>query len=124
MDKTNSKILTLSFALFSMLAGLTLHYFIRILSSAFGFIARFTDADIVRHGLPVLFGVVVFAILQFNPRVTNWGEEVISEIKKVVWPSKKDTYAMTIVVIIFLLITSVIVTSFDFFSAKIMALLV
>lgn len=123
MDKTNSKILTLSFALASALAGFTLHLLIKAFAGAFGVVARFADTDTVRHGLPVVFGLVVFSILQFNPRILAWGDEVAVEARKVVWPSQKDMTAMTIVVIVMVLISSVIVTSFDFISGYVISML-
>lgn len=123
MDKTNSKVLTLSFALASALAGFTLHLLIKILAGAFGAVARMADTDMVRHILPVVFGLVMFALLQFNPRVLTWGEEVVVEIRKVVWPSGKDTTAMTIVVVIFVIIASFIITSFDLLAGQAINLL-
>ncbi|MBO9665884.1 MAG: preprotein translocase subunit SecE [Bdellovibrio sp.] len=116
MEKANSKILTLSFALAGALLGLTVHLLIKAFSGAFGVVARAADSDLVRHGLPVAVGFVLFAALQFNPRVMAWGEEVVSEIRKVVWPSRKDTTAMTIVCVVMVLISSVIISSFDLIS--------
>ena len=120
MDKTNSKILTLSFAAAGATVGITISLLIRAFSGAFGVVARLTDADIVRHGLPVAIGFLVFALLQFNPKVLSWGEEVVVEVRKVVWPSRKDTTAMTIVVLIMVVISSVIITGFDGISAQVM----
>jgi preprotein translocase subunit SecE len=118
MDKTNSKVLTLSFAMAGALMGLTLHFLMRSLAGAFGVIARMSDSDLVRHGFPVVLGILTFAVLQFNPKVLTWGEEVVIEIRKVVWPSRKDTTAMTIVVVIMVLISSLIVTGFDLLSGS------
>lgn len=119
MDKSTSKILTVSFAAGGILIGLTLHLLLQAFAGAFGVVARLTDADLVRHGFPVLVGFIVFAVLQFNPRVLAWGEEVVVEVKKVVWPSRKDTVAMTIVVLIMVAISSLIITGFDGMSAAI-----
>jgi preprotein translocase subunit SecE len=116
MDKTNSKVLTLSFALLGALSGLTLSMLIKSFSGAFGIIARMSDSDLIRHGLPVVFGLLVFSVLQFNPRVMSWADDVVSEIRKVVWPSQKELTAMTIVVVVMVLLSSAIVTSFDFIS--------
>ncbi|MEN0058105.1 MAG: preprotein translocase subunit SecE [Bdellovibrio sp.] len=116
MDKANSKILTLSFALAAILVGLTVSLLIKAFAGAFGVVARAADSDFVRHGLPVVLGIAVFAVLQFNPKVMAWGEEVVSEIRKVVWPSRKDTTAMTIACVIMVLISSVIISSFDLIS--------
>lgn len=118
MDKTNSKILTLSFATAAALGAFVLHLLIKILAGAFGVVARVTDTDVVRHGAPLVFGALIFLALQLNPRVLVWGDEVVSEIRKVVWPSGKDTTAMTIVVVVFVLIASVIITTFDLLAGQ------
>ncbi len=117
MDKTNSKVLTLSFALTGALLGFTVHLLIKIFAGVFSVVARAADADLVRHGVPVAVGFAVFAALQFNPKVIAWGSDVVSEIRKVVFPSRKDTTAMTIVVVVMVLISSVIVSTFDVLSA-------
>lgn len=116
MEKTNSKILTLSFAIAAALVGLTAHLLIKAFSGAFGVVARFADTDMVRHGLPIALAFVTFALLQFNPRVTSWAEEVVLEVRKIVWPSRKDVTAMTIVCVVMVLISSVIISSFDMIS--------
>ncbi|WP_413560181.1 preprotein translocase subunit SecE [Bdellovibrio sp. HCB209] len=116
MEKTNSKIITLSFAIAGALLGLTVHMLIKAFAGAFGIVAKLADNDLFKHGLPVGTGILLFALLQFNPRVQTWGEEVVSEIRKVVWPSRKDTTAMTIVCVVMVLISSVIISSFDLIS--------
>lgn len=116
MEKANSKILTLSFAVAAILVGLTTSLLIKAFAGAFGVVARAADVDMVRHGLPVLLGFGLFFALQFNQRVLVWGEEVVTEIRKVVWPSRKDTVAMTIACVVMVLISSVIISSFDLIS--------
>ncbi|WP_413577434.1 preprotein translocase subunit SecE [Bdellovibrio sp. HCB290] len=116
MEKTNSKIITLSFAVAGALLGLTVHMLIKAFSGAFGVVAKLADNDLFKHGLPVGAGILLFVLLQFNPRVQAWAEEVVSEVRKVVWPSRKDTTAMTIVCVVMVLISSVIISSFDLIS--------
>lgn len=113
MDNTNSKIITLSFAISGAIAGMTLHLLIKSFSAAFGVVARFAATDVVRHGLPVVFGLAVFAVLQFTPKIVSWADEVTVEIRKVVWPSRKDTISMTIVVLIMVGISSLLIAGFD-----------
>ena len=117
MDKTNSKILTLSFVAFSALIGVTVSTLLKVFSGAFGPIAKAMNYDLFRHGLPVVIALSLFAYLQFNKNVLTWSDEVIAEVKKVVWPPVKDTRGMTIIVIVMVLISSVIVSVFDMFSA-------
>jgi preprotein translocase subunit SecE len=123
VDKTNSKLMTLSFAAASALVGISLHLLIKAFAGAFGIVARAADSDVIRHGVPVALGLLMFSILQFNPKVLVWGDEVISEIRKVVWPTRKETSAMTVVVVIMVLISSVIITSFDFISGYVLNIL-
>lgn len=116
MEKANSKILTLSFAIAALLVGLTTSLLIKAFAGAFGVVARAADSDLVRHGLPVVLGFVLFVALQFNQRVLSWGEEVVTEVRKVIWPSRKDTTAMTIACVMMVLVSSVIISSFDLIS--------
>lgn len=126
MDKTNSnsKVLTLSFAVAGVLTGLVVHFLMKSFGAAFGVVARLTDSDLVRHGLPVALGFVVFLLLQFNPRVLLWGEEVVTEVRKVVWPSRKDLVAMTIVVCVMVLISSIVISAFDFVAGYLVKMMV
>lgn len=116
MDKLNSKIMTVSFAATGAILGLTLSLLIQAFTGVFPVMARLGGQDWFRHGVPVGVAFATFLLLQLNPKVRVWADEVISEIRKVVWPSRKDTTAMTIVVCIMVLISSAIVTSFDFVS--------
>ena len=89
MDKTNSKILTVSFALAGALVGLTLSLLITAFAGVFGWMARLSSVDMFRHGIPVGIGFLVFLVLQLNPRILAWGDEVVSEIRKVVAIGKR-----------------------------------
>lgn len=123
MDKLNAKILTMSFAVAAALTGLTLSLLIQTFSGVFSWMARLAGQDWFRHGVPVSVGLIVFLILRLNPKVLTWGDEVVSEVRKVVWPSRKDTTAMTIVVCVMVLISSLVITSFDFVSGYVVNLL-
>lgn len=116
MDKTNSKVITLSFVAFSALIGFTVATLLKVFSGAFGVIAKAMNFDLFRHGLPVAVGVGLFIYLQFNGKVLTWADEVIAEVKKIVWPPIKDTKGMTIIVIVMVMLSSAIVSVFDMFS--------
>ncbi|AGH96139.1 preprotein translocase subunit SecE [Pseudobdellovibrio exovorus] len=116
MDNTNSKIVTLSFLTFSAIVGFTLATLLKVFSGAFSVVARAMNYDLVRHGLPIAVAFGLFIYLQFNKGILKWADEVIAEVRKVVWPPAKDTRGMTIVVVIMVLISSVIVSVFDMFS--------
>ena len=116
MENTNSKIITASLAAAGVALGLTVHLVLKAFAGAFGVVARFADYDIVRHGLPITAGLLLFGICQFHPKIRTWAEEVVAEVRKVVFPSGKDTTAMTISVIIMVVISSLIITIMDWAS--------
>lgn len=116
MDKTNSKIITISFVSFAALIGFTVSTLLKVFSGAFGVIAKAMNYDLFRHGVPVVIALALFIYLQFNGKVLTWADEVIAEVKKIVWPPLKDTKGMTIIVVVMVLISSVIVSVFDMFS--------
>ena len=113
---TNAKIVTICIVAFSILIGFTVSNLLRVLSGAFGIIAQSMNYDGFKHGIPVAIALGLFLSLQFNKKFLVWSDEVIAEIKKVVWPSSKDTRGMTIVVILMVFISSIIISVFDLFS--------
>lgn len=123
MDKTNSKMLTVSFAAAAAMLGFTLSLLIQAFTGVFPIMARLGGQDWFRHGVPVGIAFATFLLLQLNPKIRTWADEVVSEIRKVVWPTRKDTTSMTIVVCIMVLISSAIVTSFDFVSGYVISVL-
>lgn len=124
MEGNNQKILTVSFIVLGLLAAVVLNVLLQTMGASFGVMARLTANDFIQHGLPVALGIIVFAILQFNSKVKEWGNEVVVELKKVVWPSRKDTSALTIVVCVMLLISGFVIGAFDFLSAYVLNLIV
>jgi len=124
MDNTNSKIATLSFLSFSVLIGFTIATLLKVFSGAFGPVARAMELDIVRHGVPVASAMALFIYLQFNRGVLNWADQVIAEVKKIVWPPSKDTKAMTVIVIVMVFISSLIISFFDMVSGFVLNQLV
>jgi preprotein translocase subunit SecE len=121
MENSNQRIKTLCFALFAAVCAFAIAVIFQSLAGAFGVVARSMDSDLVRHGLPVTIGLSIFLYLQFNKHIRDvWAEEVVVEVSKVVWPSQKDTRAMTIVVVIMVIISTIIISTFDFGSGAIL----
>lgn len=48
-----------------------------------------------------------------NPKINKFSNEVAAELSKVTWPTRKDTYAQTIVVVIVSIIAAIILGVFD-----------
>ena len=124
MEKTINKIMMVSFVCGAFLVGYTIEVLHTILSSSWGPYARLTDSDLITHGLPVIFGLIFFIYAISSKSVKAWAQEVIVEVSKVVWPSKKDTVAMTIFVCFFMILTGVILGIFDFFSSQVIQFII
>jgi len=65
------------------------------------------------YATPVALGGVF--LLWRNPTVFGWATEVAQEMKKVTWPTKEETRASTIVVIVLTIIMSIFLGLFDLF---------
>ena len=114
------KIIQVSNVLIALTAGYCLRVLFEFFAVLFGPVAKAYSLDGFRHGLPVAFGILVFAVLQFHPRIRKWMQAVVSEIDKVVWPTKKDTFSMTAVVCVILLVSGVVLGLFDLSAGTLM----
>lgn len=116
----NKKIITLSFMVVSIVVGYVSRILLDTLGATVSAVGRFSHETWFTHGFPVLLGAGLFFYLQFNQSILVWADDVVSEIKKVVWPSRKDTVAMTIVVCVMVIISGVILGLFDTISIVLM----
>lgn len=124
MEKDNSKLITLAFLIAGGLTWLVVGVLFESFSASFGAVAALRGNTFVLHGLPVGAGLAVFISLQFNKKIVEWANEVATEIAKIVWPSRKDTTAMTTVCCIMVLVAGVVFGIFDFFSSNLIKMLV
>ena len=109
----NLKIVTVSFIVLSFLLAFVARVIFETLSVAFGFFANFYSMDLFRHGAPILAGVGSFVFFQINKSYQKLADEVVTEVKKVVWVGKKELYSMTILVSVILIVSGVVLGLFD-----------
>lgn len=103
--------------LFSILIGIVVAVILETASAVgTGAFGRAISNQTVRTVLPVVIGLIIFAILQTNKKVVAWSDDVVSEIRRIVWPSRRDTTSMTIVVCIMLLISGLALGLLDVLS--------
>ena len=67
----------------------------------------------VAVAVSVAVAVAVGVVLWKNERINTSSHEVVAELRKVTWPSRKETQTSTIVVIITTVIVSFILWLFD-----------
>lgn len=116
MNNENKKFITVSFVAAGIIVGIVVSSLLAAFSTFSGALASAYANDTLRHGIPVAFGIITFLILQFNKKTVTYADEVVSELKKVVWPNRKDTTAMTIVVCIMVVISGLVLGFFDTIS--------
>src|SRR4030095_3608966 len=58
-------------------------------------------------------GAVTFVVLRRHPKVKEFGIEVLNELSKVTWPSRKETMISTGVIMVMVGIASLILFFFD-----------
>jgi preprotein translocase subunit SecE len=119
MDQTNKKVITVGFLGAGLLTAYVLTTILTILEASVSFFARLAENDLFTHGFPVGMGILVFLFLQFNPKTVKWADEVITEIRKMVWRTMKDTVAVTIAVCIMVIISGILLGLLDFISGKV-----
>ncbi len=76
------------------------------------FFARVPN-DFIINGIAAAIALVVGITLYRNDRVYVLANDVAMELKKVTWPTKKETQAATLVVIVTVLVAAVILGIFD-----------
>jgi preprotein translocase SecE subunit len=119
MDQTNKKVITVGFLAAGLLTAYVLNTVLTLLQASVSFFARLAENDLFTHGFPVAMGILVFLYLQFNPKTRQWADDVITEIRKMVWRTMKDTVAVTIAVCIMVIISGILLGLLDFVSGKV-----
>lgn len=120
MEKDNRKIITVCFVIVAALIWGTVTVLMNSLAGSFSWVARMRAIELVNHGLPVGLALLAFGLLQFNPKIVTWADEVVVEIRKVVWPTRKDTMGMTTVVCIMVVLAGVMFGIWDFVSGNLL----
>ena len=116
--------MSVSYLLAGAGAAYVVSVLLQVLAASVGFFARLYDSDLVRHGIPIATAALVFGYLMFNTKTRAWGQEVIVEISKIVWPSRKDTQRMTVAVSIIILLAGAILGFFDFISRHLVNIII
>lgn len=86
-------------------------------------IRRLPGINIIREALPVVLAISCFLILVKHPKVNTVLEEVVSELKKVTWPSREEVIRSTTVVLVCITIASLVLASFDLLFGKVIGYL-
>lgn len=108
-----------SSALLWFMARSSLHF----LYLTFYQVRRLPGIAVIREVVPILLGGVLFGVLLRHPVVNAYLEDVVSELKKVTWPSRDDVVKSTTVVLVCIVIASFILAGFDLIWGKVITFL-
>ncbi|MBQ7143977.1 MAG: preprotein translocase subunit SecE [Oscillospiraceae bacterium] len=62
--------------------------------------------------------------LSFTQKVSKWWREMKSELKKVVWPSKKQIVNNTVVALVVMFVSAVVIWGFDEIAKQLLQALI
>ena len=105
--------------IFYVLAAISLGFFFEKVFAVVFTYARWNDVQVLGEdwtlttilGFAVAFGGA--AITYFNPKAQTVSYEIASELKKVTWPTLRETRAATVAVVVASVISMVILFAFD-----------
>ena len=108
-----NKFVHLTFALAALLVAFVVS---RATDWAWSYFAK--PNDLVINGFAILVAATAAVVAYRNERVHASVVEVTRELEKVTWPTRKETSAATVVVIVTVLISAAILSSFDVLWSK------
>ena len=119
IKEENAKIITLSFLSAGFLTAFVVRILFELLAVYSGMVALAYGHVGLRHGVPVLAGLIMFLVLQSREKTRIWAHEVVVEVRKVVWPSQQATLGMTALVCVILMIAGFVLGAFDLISSTV-----
>ena len=119
IKEENAKIVTLAFVMAGFLTAFTAMVLFEFAAVYFGPAARAYGQEWIRHGVPVGLGFLMFLFLQVRHSTRLWAHEVTVETRKVVWPGRKETMGMTVMVCVILMLAGFVLGLFDLVASAV-----
>ena len=112
----NKKLISI---VFLSASAIVWYLFTAIVERVAVYIGLFNDASwqgILLKIIPIVIAIITFIILSKLNVSKEYVNNVLVEVKKVVWPKKQETIGATVVVVIFVLLSGAAFGLFDWFS--------
>ncbi|MBN1114701.1 MAG: preprotein translocase subunit SecE [Oligoflexia bacterium] len=122
MDNTK-KILSLVFLVCAALVWFLSTRLLFYVSGYFQLMEGYSWSLLVNRIVPVILGIITYVVLYRITKIKEYAVEVINEVKKVVWPGKKETWGATVVVIIAVIVSGIVLGIFDWVSSSLLRLI-
>lgn len=109
----NRRWVLISLLVFGLMVGGISYLLFRNINVMFRLSTYLSYSDTLVKILPFLIGGGLFVWIYKSQRKMSYLDDVISEIRKITWPARKDTVASTVVVVIAILIIAGILGVYD-----------
>jgi len=103
MEYQNQKWVNATFAASGVLVGWILYTLLNFVAATYDLEARVHNVSVVIMVFSVAVGGTLFLALNRNPKSAAYMHEVVVELGRVTWPTTKDTYRITLVVLLMVL---------------------
>jgi preprotein translocase subunit SecE len=122
MDNTR-KILAISFVTIAIIAGYISAVAYINIAAYFQLMERYQWAVPLQNVIPILIGLVTLFVCYKVTKIREYSLEVINEVKKVIWPGRKETSSATVVVIVAVIISGLVLGLFDWLAGAFLRLI-
>ncbi len=119
----NRKTIIASYVIGSMALWFLTRQGLQALFVGFYQVRKMPNFALIRELVPVVAGSILFLGLLWNKKVNTFLDEVVSELRKVTWPSREDVVKSTIVVLGCVLFASGVIAIFDVAFGKMISYL-
>lgn len=80
--------------------------------------------QILLEGIPIALGLGLFFFLSRYKKANDFFDECVTELRKVTWPSREDVIRSTIVVLVWIVVSSLLLGGMDNVFGKIIDFLI
>jgi len=113
MENQNQKWVNLSLFAFAALIGYVFFSLMNNVAGTYDLEARIQNIDLVIRAVSAGLAGLLFLILYKSERTTSYMNEVMVELSKVTWPTRKETYRATVIVLVTVLIAGMLLGGLD-----------
>jgi preprotein translocase subunit SecE len=122
MESQYKKWVNLSYLAVAVLLGYIVFSLSQRLTSTYDLETHVQNIDLIIRVLSIVAGGILFLILYRNERANEFMSEVVVELSRVTWPTRRETASATLVVIIMVMISGMVLGFFDYVWTKILQL--
>jgi preprotein translocase subunit SecE len=120
MESQYQKWVTVSYLAVSVLLGYIVFALAFKIVGMYDLEARVRNAELLIRGVSVVAAGILFAALYFNDTANQFMNEVIVELVRVTWPTSKETYSATLIVMVMVLVSGLVLGLLDQFWTLLM----